>query len=285
MGHHFIPQAYLRSFADPNYPKSIWVYDKHGSVPRLASIQKVAQSKQYFDPEVECTLASEVEGPANPIMDKLRRQIPIGPIERAGIAAYIAVMMMRVPHHRKKKEDLFPGVLDETVEETRAELLRLKDDPAFDQALLRRRLAELDAVEQRYRVEPPQSFIDDVRKPWPTRKVTETIFDMNWRILRSDAPSFVTCDNPAHFFECYGLGRMESELTFPLSSTCVLLGSWQGFRRGLTMGEASQPVVDEVNRRLVTSSTRLCFFQKQETWVQRLLAEKDPKLNRINWVD
>jgi hypothetical protein len=48
MGHHFVPQRYLRNFEDPNQPDYIWVHDRRGGPAKLASIAKLAQSRNFY---------------------------------------------------------------------------------------------------------------------------------------------------------------------------------------------------------------------------------------------
>ena len=67
MGRHYVPQRYLRNFEIPERPGFVWLHDKQSGKSHPAPIDKVAQSKGYYSPEVEETLR-QVEGPANVVM-------------------------------------------------------------------------------------------------------------------------------------------------------------------------------------------------------------------------
>ena len=71
MGHHFVPQAYLRAFQDCTSPGMIWTYPR-AKPPRLASIEKVAQASGFYDPQTEAELNAVIEAPANPVLELLR---------------------------------------------------------------------------------------------------------------------------------------------------------------------------------------------------------------------
>ena len=74
MGHHFVPQAYLRGFQDPLKPGFIWVQSRREASPSSASIKDVAQSRDFYDPETEGLLASSV--PSSGTVDSLCRRSP-----------------------------------------------------------------------------------------------------------------------------------------------------------------------------------------------------------------
>src|ERR1700710_1065289 len=100
MGYHYVPQEYLRGFADVSAQDMIWLYDKEGSEPRLVPIEKVAQSKGYYDDDVEAELAKAIEGPANLVIRQLRHGDLISLSQRRQLALYVGVMLMRVPYRR-----------------------------------------------------------------------------------------------------------------------------------------------------------------------------------------
>src|SRR4029079_280806 len=117
MGHHYVPRKYLRGFSGPD-PDKVWVYDKKERRFFEAGIGKIAQQKEFYEDDVEVELNATVESPANPVIDKLRRRQQISTEERARLAIYVAVMLMRVPHRRMKAFERYPAVLDDTVRRT-----------------------------------------------------------------------------------------------------------------------------------------------------------------------
>src|SRR5207253_1189879 len=87
---------------------------------------------------------------------------------------------------------------------------------------------EIDAVECRFRDQPPCEVTAVIESPWPFASMLVVIHSMYWRIFKSHGPSYLlTSDNPAYFFEGYGLGHADCELTFPLCTDLILHCSWQ----------------------------------------------------------
>ena len=72
MGHHFVPQRYLRHFAVPGEPGMIWMYDKTSGKARKLAIKTVAQSPGFYSDADEVALAQRIEGPAEAPLNRLR---------------------------------------------------------------------------------------------------------------------------------------------------------------------------------------------------------------------
>jgi hypothetical protein len=284
MGHHFVPQRYLRNFEDPNQPDYIWVHDRRGGPAKLASIAKLAQSRNFYSQSTETILAQTVEQPANPVLQKLTTHKSIDSAERFHLAYYTCVMMKRIPAHRRHSSEMLPDVLANVVNEIRSQINALAHETGADPEILKKRGLELDAAERKYRMQPPPEVLEQIREPWPSREMVELLFRMTWRVLVSTGPIyFVTTDNPAFFFRAFGLGRERSELSFPLSTHYALHASWQKAGSNLMFIRAEQAVVKEINRRLVSEAERLVFHYKPATWVSKLLSKKTLALNSIQW--
>ena len=284
MGHHYVPQRYLRNFEDPKSPGLLWLHDKRDVVARPAAIRSVAQAKGYYSPESEKRLAGEVEIPGNRVIAKLIEGCNISECERLRLAFYIGTMFKRVPRSRRKVIEMLPDVLREVVESVKREFNSLADEVKADPELVAKRLREIDALHARYSIEAPQSVLDQANEPWPSERVVHTVFSMSWRILESTGPQyFITSDNPAFFFEGFGLANEKAELTFPLASTHALHGSWQGSRAGLRFLTANQKFVREINRRLASGTERLSFYHERAPWLLQILPKKDPYLSRFVW--
>ncbi|MGB9119443.1 MAG: DUF4238 domain-containing protein [Candidatus Angelobacter sp.] len=284
MGQHFVPQRYLRNFQAPKNPGFIWVHDKRGGSPRLAEIAEVAQSKGFYNPETEKVLANEVEAPANSVIQKLVKESSITATERLQLAFYIGVMMKRVPAHRKRAMEMIPGVLEDVVAELRSKLRSLAKEVNVDPDVIVKRLKEADAVEEKFRRQPPTNVLEQIREPWPSPAVVQLLFNMTWRILAAAGPQyFITTDNPAFFFRGHGLQNDISELSFPLSTTHALHGSWQRAATNLIIVKASQALVREMNRRLASDAKRLAFYHEPAPWLLKILRKDSHYLSSIRW--
>jgi hypothetical protein len=285
MGKHFVPQAYLRHFQIPEQPDFVWLYDKQDCAPHPASISKVAQSRDYYSPKTEEELARLVEAPANNAMERLSRREQLNAVDRWNLAYYICTTLKRVPRRRRKTQEMYPEVLAATMAEVRTEFHEMAQkvqtlDPAWEE----RRLAELNAIENRYSSEPPQAVVDQMRDPWPTKEMVDAVYQMAWRVLASSGPQgFITSDNPVFMFDCFGLVQEQAEISFPLSPAMVLHGCWQGERRSLTFMRASQRLVREFNRRMASETERFAFCHEEEPWLPQVLSKKNPFLSVVRW--
>lgn len=285
MGFHYVPQKYLSRFADPASPETIWLYDKQGGAPRAIGIPAVAQSRDFYSSNDEAKLADIVEGPADPVISKLLRHEALAGRERVQLSFYIATMFRRVPYRRRKVyETIVPAVIDRLFAEMRADMVRAAEAQSLDPLLLTYQAAQLAAQEERVRRKPPIQIQEAVRSPWPTAKMVVAVYELAWRILSTAGPpSYITTDNPAFYFEGFGIGTENAEITFPLSTTHCLHGSRQGPKAGLVFLDAWPEFVDEANRRLASAADRFAFYHANVEWLQPLLQQAEHKLNRIQW--
>jgi hypothetical protein len=284
MGHHFVPQRYLRNFEDPNHRGYVWVHDRYAGEGQLANIAKVAQSRNFYSQSTETILAETVERPANLVIRKLTTRQPVTDSERVQLAYYVAVMMKRIPAHRRRSSEMLPEVLADLVTEVRSYLNTLSGQVGADPEILKRRGFELDAVERKFHANPPPNVLEQIREPWPSKQMVKLLFRMTWRVLISSGPAyFLTSDNPAFYFRSFGLARKESELSFPLSTHYSLHGSWQQADSDLAFVNAEQATVKEINRRIVSEAERLVFYHHAADWLPKLFKREKLLLNKIEW--
>lgn len=285
MGHHYVPQRYLKNFGAPEQPELIWLHDKKGGAPKLVPIEVVAQAKGYYSEQTEALLAREVEGPANLVIQKLMENKSLDRAERFRLTYYLGTMLKRVPYRRRKAMETYPSVLGDTIARVREQIKDLaRSLPDADPAIVAKRLAEVDAAHRKLATKPPPEIDTQVREPWPSEGMLDAIYRMTWRVLVSAGPQyFITSDNPAFFFGAYGLGTPKAELTFPLSTTHCLHGCWQGAEQTLLFMGAKQAFIKEANRRLASATERLAFYHEPALWLERILQKKDPYLSAIRW--
>jgi DNA repair exonuclease SbcCD ATPase subunit len=183
MGQHYVPQEYLRGFAEPDNPDAIWMYDKKWRKFTNPSIKSIAQESAFYSAEIERQLNDLVERPANLVLDKLRCREEINDQERVSLAIYIATMIKRVPKRRTKALAMFPAVYEKTMKEIRS----VVEDWARvsqDKVLVERRMAELAKAEQTYQNEPPEEIREQIRIPWPTEQMISLVYSMSWCAFR-----------------------------------------------------------------------------------------------------
>src|SRR6266566_4273701 len=280
MGHHFVPQAYLRAFQVPDSPGMIWLYPRN-EVPRLASIKNVAQASDFYHADVEADLNALVEAPANPCLEKLRRGEFIDAEGKYRTSVYIATMLKRVPRSRERGQGLIPKALDETVARLRGQITELAAQRAVDPDRLQKWLRNLEAVEKKFRVEPPAAVFDALRIPWPSAEMVNVIRSMRWRVVPAEPPEmFITSDNPAFFFEAFGLATERAELCLPLSPTRCLHCCHQRIAGGdQAFMSFDRETVREMNRRIASAATSIVMAKEKQPWPTKLLLKQNPYLS------
>ena len=213
MGHHDVPQEYLRAFEVPSAPGTVLTSDKKDLSSKQLPIKVVAQAPNFCEAEVEAELASRLEGPANIILAELRNLRQISPEQREHFAIYTTTMMKRVPRRRRiTRDEIAPKVIEKTINEF-LEDIRQWAQTATDQALVKRRFEEVERIRQQFEEQLPEEVSDQIDSPWPTVRMIESVASMTWRIAFTLGPQFfITSDNPAFFFEAYGTGNPDSEI-------------------------------------------------------------------------
>ena len=284
MGHHFVPQAYLRGFEDPEKPGFVWVHSRRADKPAAASIDRVAQARRFYDPAIEAMLANAVEGPANPLIAQLRTGTPLAPDDRATLALYIATMMKRVPRSRARAFEHAQPLLNEVIERIRGELQELADAGRIQRDLLVQRLMELDAAHATFTRELPTEVVEQIRDPRPTPGIVAAILRMRWRLLTApDGEVFLTSDNPAFYHDAFGLGTAKSELRLPLSPKYALHGHPGSSTDMMTVESVTRNWVREFNRSIAGTASSIAITDRNVAFPAKLLKRKQPYLSRLVW--
>jgi len=285
MGSHYIPQKYLRGFTDSVCPNALWQFDKKtlSFSKQRVSIAKIAQQRSFYNAETEKSLNELVERPGNSVLEKLRSgNISLAAKEKVHLSVYIATMIKRVPYHRAKGEALVPEVLKKVTSDLRKEICELQDTGKISPPLANKYLADTDNVEAKYESQIPSNVLKQIRSPWPSENIIKAVYEMHWRFVHGqDNEHFLTSDNPAFFFDCYGLGTDNSEFTFPISRKLAIFGSWTPVSRGSGVISRNQ-FVKEANRRLIDKASRFVYSCDKFEWI-RTFAMKEPYLSRIEW--
>jgi Protein of unknown function (DUF4238) len=212
VGHHYVPQRYLRNFEERGQPGFIWQYTKKDGEGRLLPIRKVAQSREFYEADVEIHLANEVEPQGSQAMERLLQGKTIGVEERLNFALYLGVAMKRVPKQRERAWKLVPGALAEVMANFRKSVHEAAASMPAEPDKVSRLLQEADRIERKFEAEPPQCVEDQIRFPLPSEGILGAIITMDWRLCVTDGPQlFITSDNPFFFTTGCGLGKQDSE--------------------------------------------------------------------------
>lgn len=286
MGHHYVPQEYLKGFTDPSAPIVLWQFDKKNKefTKGPVAIKKIAQQRSYYDDDTESLLNAQVEIPGNRVLRQLRDDnYELTDSDRVALSIYIATMMKRVPHSRRRGERIAPTVLTNVTNELREQIRSAQADGLIDNVMAASHLTETDRVESQFALEPPPNIIKQIESPWPSEFMIGLIYSMTWRFVHATGSNyFVTTDNPAFFFQCWGLGSDKSEIVFPVSHRLAIFGSRTPLN-GNDQTITRQQFVKEANRRIISDATRFVYCHRNENWIGTVAAKKKPYLSRIQW--
>jgi Protein of unknown function (DUF4238) len=287
-----LPRKYLRGFCEPGSDSMLWQFDKMGSEWSRVSIATAANERGFYSRDVEQKLANYVEAPANVALDKLRSGHSIDNNDRHALAVYIAVMLKRVPAYREFARELAPqiapGALASTAQEVRSWIRAGIEEGHLTPEIGEARLAEADAIEERFKKEIPPQVWEQIRIPWPSIEMVSLVFHLTWRFVQTKGRSFfITSDNPAFIFKGLGLRHARSELVFPVCSELALHGNWQtGPQNVFVPAEVPnhRQVVHAINRRVACGATRFIYYRAQATWIPDLAKNNQESLGPIVWL-
>ena len=281
MGQHYIPKYYLDGFTDSPTSSNIWVYEKGSSQIFKRPIKTVASENKRWPKSTEKYLANQVEEPANPILDKICNRQPITQGDKDVLSAYMVVMLQRVPRGLERAKSIAPKVLDTVFADVKRYILALMEEHPSKKEALQNRLQELPSLKSKYENEFPMEVWYQIISPDALPRIRAILPAMTWVFLTSDNEQpFLTNDNPVFFFEGLGIGKPESEITFPISSTVALWATW---RTNLVEGytAAKDTIVREINRRTASAATRYVYYSKEAQWVVSLINKRTLKLHRM----
>ena len=281
MGQHYIPQYYLEGFSDLPISSNVWVYEKGSSRIFKTTIKTVANENKRWTQSVEAYLANKVEAPANPVLDKIRNRQPIIQSDKEVLSAYMVVMLKRVPRGLQRTKANAPKVLNQIFASLNSEILKIIKEHPSKYSILEGRLQELPSLKSKYENEFPLELWYNNLTPDNTPRLLALLPAMTWIFLTAEKRQpFLTNDNPVFFFESLGVGRPESEITFPISSTIALWATW---RKNLVEGYATAKyaVIREINKRTASAATKYVYYSIAAPWVVSLINKKNLKLHRL----
>jgi hypothetical protein len=280
MGDHYVPRYYLKGFSQ-NEGKTIYVYDKIEQRCFATQVKSIANETDFYSPEVEEYLANVIEAPANDVLKKIRSRVEISGTEKQPLSAYMTCMMKRVPRGRVKLKEVAPGSADKVRQKIDLLLKVAAAEQPEKAAFIEKRRLEIGEIIDRYAKDPPKEIWLTNMPPEKSPRVLGALSSMTWRFLLFDEyPGFLSSDNPFFFFASMGIGKPKSEVTFPISSNITLWATW---RRDLKEGyfPTNSQVVKELNRRILSTTTRYAFHSKKEDWVLPLLSKRRWQLKRM----
>jgi hypothetical protein len=191
------------------------------------------------------------------------------------------VMWKRVPAGKVWVKDKSPEIMNPVFERIRNELIELGETHPDKKVIVEKRLRELQEIRE-YKTD---EFLYDI---WlqniphdKTPQSIDVLSQMTWRFMLAEKDQyFITSDNPLFFFRWMGIGKEQSEVTFPITRNIALWATW---RIDISEGyfPARSQFVKEVNRRTVSIFTEFLYSPYPAEWV-RQLANKPKSRIRLN---
>lgn len=280
MGHHYLPQYYLKGFTETK-DNIIWAYEKGTGNKFSTQIKSMANISDFYSKETEQYLADDIEMPANAVLDKIRSGHLINDDDKNIFAEYMAVMWKRVPRAKDDLKKMAPRLVERISKRLNSDLDSLIKEEPHNLELIEKRRKEIDDILAIYATNPPKDIWLDNMPPERTPRIVETIKAMNWSFWEfNHQPVFLTCDNPMFYFTGMGVGKPDSEISFPISSNIVLWATWRvDLPRKFI--KASTQIVKEFNRRTVDNASRYIFHSRDEYWIESFIKKGRWQLNRI----
>lgn len=277
MGHHYVPQFYLRGFTEGD---RLWVHDRQARRSFLSQPKAVANENSLYTDELEQHLANEVEGPAKSAIEAIRKLATPTRSEREALARYVVSLWKRVPEGRARVVANVPQVAESIRREYTQQLREAAVSAAVPGERANARQNEMNAALDKFVREPPPELWHHNLGRDSSPNVVESLLSMNWRFLFTEGAQLLTSDNPVFFFLHEGIGARSSELTLPLSSSVALWAN-RNTLTGPTFIEARPAAVRELNRRTAQNATRFVYSRREESWILPFVCKGAYVLNRL----
>lgn len=226
---HWVPQAYLRGFAADAGRQRIWRFSKNEGGPELKRIDKVAVRHHLYSPMKadgvgrDDALEKKLADLESFFGDPVWRAVSTDFVDlswgalRKMVALQTAVMWLRTPRQFEFWQNLHREFID-----------FFSKGPLPDETVIGDRTVPLDKLTwPAYR----DATTEDMKRAWnealgQSADIAKLFLDMRWSIIVSDAPVFITSDNPVMVGDTIGphkgLRHPDAMVTFPISPTRVL---------------------------------------------------------------
>lgn len=258
----------------------LWRYEKGAKVPQFLPIKRLAQEKDLYGDKEE-RLASEIEGPANKVLEKIINRERISFNEKEAFSLYIFVFFKRVLRAIDRLGTKIPGISNriEAEWETVLDEKKLSDPAKADryERLKKDVRTALDKIET-----------NELKEVWlgsllmNDGRAVEALKQMKWSFLTCNEPDFfLTSDNPVFIHESMGIGKMNSEMTFPLTKNILLFANRWNIK-DLSYAKTQPELLREANRRTVFNATRFVYSPVKRDWIATLVNKRDIQIHLIS---
>ena len=300
--HHFLPQFYLKGFADKQVDPHVWQYER-GAIycpsigsnsrnPQRTPVSRAAMIPYLYSytdkngtteyERIENEL-EKLEKPHDDIIRKIRAKQLISESEKNLFSRYIDMMMRRVPSGIKWSQELSHQALQHLKPEVRRNIpydweAKRKAEGASQEEITRELpivLGLLEAALNDYEKEMPyEALLLGLLRP--VSPVSEYISKMRWQYFTAPPYSgFFTGDNPVVLSKVLGIRSSRAEIVFPISTEVALVIS-NHMEIEERFVAASSGIVQEINYRIADTATYFLYAaRKVENYVKMLSSSRD----------
>ena len=272
---HYVPQCYLREFADPlsflSKDYFVWIIDKNGRKKRRDKVKNVLFSNDIYtisipgegkDYTIEKTL-QDIEGAyATIFREKIIKKLPLSGEEHAMLCIFVAAMLKRT----LRQKDL--------VEKFNKNIAEMFSKMEINHGLLPSKSVEAEKqIENAHKTELINS-IPEISKILSNMSLAFVCTPLKRR-------KFITSDDPCTLFnpdlqwlassQSPGLGQKSVQLTLPLSPYITLCLTWSSVKGYIV---ATESMVDDLNR--MTRNSCYKYFISHTTWLKLVWFSKYP---------
>jgi hypothetical protein len=277
--HHFVPQMYLRVFADPASKQGeLWRYGP-GFKPQLKAPKGIAWEDYFYDVAGELppedndmeAFYGETETIAALHLEKLRAgNIKLTPQEKSELATFISLMRTRTRSYREQVNTIASKMHVLAAKEMLETNGAIEDLIEKNIRLGGERLEVEQVRSAMQAVVDGKVIVEQKSKAWTIKQALESsdqldalIESMNWNLFEApNGLAFITSDNPVVINDPLGRARgpngyrptKMTQLHFPVSAKYLLIGDSLGPNE--TVQKASADHVAKYNYNQIVSAHR-----------------------------
>jgi len=282
MGDHYLPRHLLNGFAKPSIQSrrsaAIFRYEvpSAGAAQNLTVAAVANEAGMYGD--MEPLLQSEIEQPANPVIERLRLHLgPVPPADRSVLARYVLTAIRRVPDGRARSLASLPAVAALVRQSYAEQLDQLRQLPegveladAFDK--------KLDAVFEKVLTEPAQWLWKKTLLPEHFERTISALSVMTWFVHAAPAgKQLLIGDVPVIWDRRIGLTNKEAMWLMPIASDRLISVSYQ--RPAALRQVLPAPTVRNCNANTIVEASRFIFARDAEAWITKAIQEETQRRN------
>jgi len=268
---HFVTEAYLREWCDPETPQGydpyVWIVSKKDRIAKRKSPKKIFSETDFYTvTDSDGTRNVDLEKALQKIesnfiavqRDKISRHMPLDDREMVVVSTFIATMFARVKHQRDQQIEMWQELLGKINKAPKEVLTVLKETETYN------RINNIKNQPLPYNI---VNFAN-IAVPFFSRMSCEIIeTETKPGFITSDNPCFIidpaiyTPNPPMSWIELFSSPTVE--ILFPLSPQQLISLKPTGPDRYLSVDKVTE-AIDEINKIIVGNSEEFIVLNQKE---------------------